>query len=212
VGTQNMSITPPSLGSDYIWWYTLADGGDGRIAVEAAGGKKINCGYPIGGWPDERYCNLDAAAGLYITPEQGLLLYAAEHDNDGPGGSVKFAEFRSAVARPVGEIGRAWVELYDDVDFSDRSLRIDYVDRHRKPYDDLGAVERFNDKTSAVRWAIPPGWRVRLYDDASPCGGRFVELSGTGEEADLRKEGFSDAVSCVQWVREGDGFNVFSTP
>jgi len=38
-------------------------------------------------------CNLDAAGGSYITPSGKLIVYATEHDNDGPGGSIKMKEF-----------------------------------------------------------------------------------------------------------------------
>lgn len=42
---------------------------------------------------EEAQCNLDAAAGVYVTPSGALHVYAVEHDNDGPGGSIKMKEF-----------------------------------------------------------------------------------------------------------------------
>lgn len=38
-------------------------------------------------------CNLDAGAGVYVGPGGSLNVYATEHDNDGPAGSVKMREF-----------------------------------------------------------------------------------------------------------------------
>lgn len=38
-------------------------------------------------------CSLDAAGGAYITPSGKLIVYATEHDNDGPGASIKMKEF-----------------------------------------------------------------------------------------------------------------------
>jgi len=60
-----------------------------------------------------------------VTPSGGLLLYGTEHDNDGPGGSVKAEEFRPAPHRSsCTDINDAWVELYDDTGFDgDRSQR-----------------------------------------------------------------------------------------
>ncbi|MFO0736140.1 MAG: hypothetical protein U0270_09680 [Labilithrix sp.] len=42
---------------------------------------------------EDAQCNLDAAAGAYVTPSGALHVYAVEHDNDGPGGSIKMKEF-----------------------------------------------------------------------------------------------------------------------
>jgi hypothetical protein len=42
---------------------------------------------------EDAQCNLDAAAGAYVTPSGELHMYAAEHDNDGPEGSIKMKEF-----------------------------------------------------------------------------------------------------------------------
>ncbi len=41
-----------------------------------------------------RICNFDAAAGFYVSPGGELILYAAEHENGGPAGTVRVGEFR----------------------------------------------------------------------------------------------------------------------
>lgn len=38
-------------------------------------------------------CNFDAAAGIYVDPNGELAIYSTEHDDDGPGDTVKFMEF-----------------------------------------------------------------------------------------------------------------------
>lgn len=38
-------------------------------------------------------CNFDAGAGVYVGPGGSLNVYATEHDNDGPNGSVKMREY-----------------------------------------------------------------------------------------------------------------------
>ncbi len=42
----------------------------------------------------DKLANLAAASGFYVSPSGELILYATEHDNDGPGGTVKMGEWR----------------------------------------------------------------------------------------------------------------------
>ena len=42
----------------------------------------------------DRLANYAAASTFYVSPSQELLLYATEHDNDGPSGTVKAGEWR----------------------------------------------------------------------------------------------------------------------
>jgi hypothetical protein len=42
----------------------------------------------------EQLVNFAAASGFYVSPSGELLFYATEHDNDGPDGTVKAAEYR----------------------------------------------------------------------------------------------------------------------
>ena len=42
----------------------------------------------------DRLANFAAASTFYVSPSQELLLYATEHDNDGPSGTVKMGEWR----------------------------------------------------------------------------------------------------------------------
>lgn len=160
--------------------------------------------------PGGQQCNLDAAGGAYVTPTGRLLLYGTEHDNDGPAGSVKAQEFRGAPHRTsCRRSADAWVELYDDAGFDgDRSVMIDYADRRLRSYTNYDLVEGFEDKASAARWCLPAGWRYRLYEDKKGCGGKTVDLRGTGTPASDRKFGdgagpvrrFNDEVSCSRWI------------
>ena len=94
-----------------------------------------------------RLCHMAAASGYHATPNGDLLLYATEHDNDGPQKTVRMAEFSSrdgydqdgayrpvavpgdyeaSAGRPVtldgtgshGAIAQARVELFDGRDFT----------------------------------------------------------------------------------------------
>lgn len=42
----------------------------------------------------DKVANLAAASGFHVSPSGELILYATEHDNDGPGGTVKMGEWR----------------------------------------------------------------------------------------------------------------------
>ena len=167
--------------------------------------RHLYCGFPGGA-----QCNLDAAGGVYVTPSGGLMLYGTEHDNDGPGGSVKAEEFRPAPHRSsCTSILDSWVELYDDTGFDgDRGVMIDYLDRGLRDYENYDRVEGFEDKSSAARWCLPSGARYRLFRHKSGCRGRSVDLIGTGFPARDPKFGdgsgavrrFNDEVSCSRWI------------
>jgi hypothetical protein len=94
-----------------------------------------------------RLANFAAGSGFYISPTGELILYATEHDNDGPADTVKVGEWRhidvvregsptllpqallnvpfevdeggSSDLRGRGEhpITKPWIELFEDVDF-----------------------------------------------------------------------------------------------
>ena len=67
--------------------------------------------------------------------------------------------------------------------------------------DRFADVDNFNDKTSAVRYCIPPGYRVRLYKDSNYSGGT-KDLIGTGGpvSVNLNDWGFGDKTSAAQWL------------
>ena len=141
-----------------------------------------------------RQCNLNAAAGAYVDPHGNIIIYATEHDNDGPHGSVKMMEFRSRTHKynpPVSnDHNKSWVEIYDDKNYKDRSIMIDYRDRHRRHYKDFDNVEYgFGDKASSVYWNITPGYEGIMYEDHSYSGDE-CKLSGLGEYNDLGDDSY----------------------
>ncbi len=147
-------------------------------------------------WGDyPQQCNLNAAAGAYVDPHGHIIIYATEHDNDGPEESVKMMEFRSVLPKynpPVDCIEKSWVEIYDDDDDKhiankDRSLMIDYRDRNLRYYQDFDLVDGFGDKASSVRWNVHSGIVGVMYEDHS-YGGDTCGLLGQGQYKDLSKE------------------------
>jgi hypothetical protein len=181
--------------------------GASDVAITKIGKRTLDC--VRGG----RQCNLDAGGGVYVDPEGKLILYAVEHDNDGPSptgdpsdGSVKLMEFHAPFPSDAcaGDLGHAFVELYEHHDFTGRSIILDHVDRDLEDTERLGTVDGFEDRASSVRWCMPPGVRLRLYQHKAPCGGRSHDLTGRGE-LDLETVGLGDQASCARWLSDPAG-------
>ncbi len=79
---------------------------------------------------------------------------------------------------------RPWVELYDDDNFWDRSIVVDYDDRNLLELDNFNNLDGFNDKTTSVRWRAPVGLDIELYDDDN-YGDRYIRLKGTGRTEEI---------------------------
>lgn len=211
IGTHKDSVR----NTDWADLYRLDTAGDAVPRITKIAKRHLYCAIPSVVLPANRVfggrqCDLDAAGGAYVSRRGRLLLYATEHDNDGPGGTIKAMEFRGAPHRTTcaNDI-HAWVELYDDSGFDgDRSLMIDFVDHTRRDYDNYDRAEGFEDKASAAMWCLPRGWRYRLYEHKGGCRGRTVDLIGTGRpERDpdfgdrrgaVRR--FGDKTSCSRWI------------
>lgn len=98
----------------------------------------------------------------------------------------------------LNDIQQAWVELYDDKGFKDRSLRVEYP----REIPDLSKVKGFNDKTSSVKWQIPVGWQCVIFDDSNFKDSSFP-LIGSGQvEANADLGSFSDKTSSLRWERK----------
>ena len=206
-GTHMNTSVVVGIGEDWLDLFRVTDT-NGQIGLTKVAKRHLYCGYPSPnyGTAATTQCNMDAAAGVFVDATGQLLVYASEHDNSGPGNSVKMMEFRSifpvSQQKCLTDINYAWAELYDDSDFSDRGLMIDYADYALRAYNNLKNVEGFGDKTSAARWCIPAGWRVRLYDDDG-FRDRYKEFTGTGEQ-NLNAVGFNDKTSSVRFVYVGN--------
>ncbi|WP_256105432.1 hypothetical protein [Streptomyces sp. ODS05-4] len=154
---------------------------------------------------DERQCDFAAGGGAYVSAAGELFFYATEHDDDGPGGTVKLAEFRTNRSHPRTcgtDQNSAWVELYEHSGFGGRSVIIDFADRNAEDYGFYPATEAFNDKASSARWCLPPGTTHQLFADGRFAGSSTV-LSGIGEDADLAASpglrGWGDKISSSRY-------------
>lgn len=205
VGTHENTAT--QTGRDFADTFRLTNAAGDDVAIEKVAANHLVCGNR-----GVNHCNLDAAGGVYVDPGGQLYVYGTEHDNDGPLAgvfpcsgppcSVKFEEFRPVPHSTCSTVGDAWVELYDDNTFGDRSLMIDYADRFLEDYRNYDHAEGFEDKASSVRWCLPPGVTYRLWEDKEPCRGDHVDLVGDGAFhaiSNLDDVGFGDAASCSEW-------------
>ncbi len=105
---------------------------------------------------------------------------------------------------PTGAQGKSsispWVELFDDVNFRDRSIKVNYRDRALYELSNFNNLDGFNDKTSSVRWRLPVGMSVELYDDDNFRDTRKV-LVGNGNIQQISNlGGFGDKVSSMRFV------------
>ncbi|HKZ54548.1 MAG TPA: hypothetical protein VJ123_03635 [Anaerolineales bacterium] len=94
VGTVGHNPGIPFDDEDWAYLYQASLDG-GQIVVEYVDRKRMYCS---DGFLTTQYCNFNAGAGIYVTGDGKLALYAVEHNNDGPNGSIKMEQFWPAPA------------------------------------------------------------------------------------------------------------------
>ncbi|HET6564943.1 MAG TPA: hypothetical protein VFG52_05975, partial [Xanthomonadales bacterium] len=114
----------------------------------------------------------------------------------------------------------AFIELYDDTGWMDRSIVVDYQDRALLELDNFNNLDGFNDKASSIRWRLPLGVSALLREDDGYAGDNFPLLAnGTLQTiTNLGSVGFGDKTSSLQilgsptggdavvdWDLDGDG-------
>lgn len=105
---------------------------------------------------------------------------------------------------PITNPSDGWVKLYDDKSFKDRVLTIEVGDdaANLNNVTSDNGKHGFGDKTSSVRYKIPVGWKLVLFDDHDYKDSTY-ELRGTGYLVEVPDLGsFSDKTSSYRWERE----------
>lgn len=94
------------------------------------------------------------------------------------------------------------VRLWDDAGYTDRILTVRcYQDVPDMNYINSDSGKKgFNDKTSSVKYNIPEGWEVILYEN-DHYRKRPYPLKGKGEIPDLGY--FNDKTSSLKWKKIG---------
>ena len=158
---------------DFIDLYKISGQGDnfepGEITIEDHFTNKVIAPYPSSG--GDTLLSLAAASGFYVSPSGELIMYGAEHDNDGPNGSVKAGEWRhvdvvrpgSPTLRPGAEFGgpfevnegsslsltgtgrppatKAFIQLFFNRNYAPGYMTVDWSDRNRDDFANLFAFE-----------------------------------------------------------------------
>jgi hypothetical protein len=150
---------------------------------------------------DPRTGNAAASGGYYVSPSGQLILYTTEHDNKGPGDSVRCGELRSfnvstADAGYRDPSSDSWIELYnDDTGWNDgspdKSFMLDKIDYSLENWRDLDDEDGWGDEPDSLRYRLPVGHQVLLFEDQN-FNGAFLRLFGTGNiESISRLDDFS---------------------
>ena len=168
IGTRNSNAIPGPVGDDMIDAYRVSwDGTNFSLGcaaqrhVVAAGSSDDSLVF------ETKTSDFAAGGGVYVSPTGEIIVYGSEHDNDGPGGTVKMGEYRKIdmvrpdsptydptvkVAGPYtvpegssvavnGEAApprtKPWVQLFADPDYEDRYVVIDYDDWANDDFDNF---------------------------------------------------------------------------
>ena len=119
---------------------------------------------------DPNMGDLDAASGVYVSPTGQLIIYTADHDNEGPSwirNSLEMGEFRSVMVSHTGTCGPQW--------------------RGGDPNLHLGGPYKINEgenlQVNGTLWFIEP-W-VQLFEDQlwlwqNPISGALVPTNEGG--------------------------------
>jgi hypothetical protein len=175
LATRNSNGLPGIFGEDWVDLYSVSWDGT-TFGLGCAAQRHVDTHAASDGALvfETKIADFGAAAGTYVSPTGELIIYGAEHDNDGPSGTVKAAEFRlrdhayfgSPTYDPTVEAGgpysvpegssstlvavaspprnKAWTQLYADEDFS-RSDRYLVVDYPDWTLDNIDDFENLDD-------------------------------------------------------------------
>ena len=96
VGTRNDNGLPGIFGADYVDLYSVSWDGQ-HFSLGCAAQRHVDTFAASDGALlfHTKIADFGAAGGTYVTPTGELIVYGAEHDNDGPSGTVKAGEWRT---------------------------------------------------------------------------------------------------------------------
>ncbi len=110
---------------------------------------------------------------------------------------------RPAGARPTMPLPVGTIEMYNDRDFKGTLTTLGPVGS--MPQATFHPVAQANDQMTSLRWNLPPGTIVVLYEDVGGMG-RQLALWGSGEFASVIPQNFNDIVSTWAWYDVSMGY------
>jgi hypothetical protein len=120
--------------------------------------------------------------------------------------------FNGWAARPIGAdeltatVPLSTLQMYQDAGFKDDMRAIDAVTSHA-PGTAAKLDEPINDSLTSLRWNLPPGVVVVMYEDATGKGEQLA-LWGSGEVRTLSRYDFNDKASSWAWYYAGGAKDV----
>lgn len=156
---------------------------------------------------DPRTGNAAASGGYHVTPSGQLILYTTEHENNGPGNSIRAGELRSINVSTIDgrdPSGDTWIEFYNDDEgwddsSPDKSMMFDKVDYGHENWLDLDKEDGWGDEPDSLRFRAPVGHRILLFKDQD-LDGSMLTLIGNGQVQSIDKlddYGFGDSIHSV---------------
>lgn len=152
--------------------------------------------------------NFVAGGAAYVSQAGTLLLYAAPHgpgadplDTRGVSDAIQsFAELRPSFLNALATTGpgAAYLRLYDDTNFRDRSIVLDSQDFGRQTWNNVGFINDFNDRASSLVVCAPAGVSVDLFQD-SQFRNLISSLPGFGFFGSLSSLSPNDAITSVNF-------------
>ena len=194
----------PEAGDDYADLYRVDPKPDPQVGYKLVrrSTKHFYCSYD----GVDRICNFTAATNAYVSPSGQLILYSAPHDDVDAADPdfVRMGEFRNSNLNDMGTCSNypwgPWAELYDDINFEDRSIVFDWEDRTLDDFNNFNLLDNFNDKASSAKWCAPVGCTITMYQDENYGGTAYVLPPSNGNIMIMANlGGWSDEVSSIQF-------------
>jgi hypothetical protein len=181
------------------------------------------------GPPDDRTVNMGEWRSVRVVRDESPTLDPTAQ----PGGPYVVPEGGAVELHGRGDpaVSKAWMELFADPDFDDRSHMVDYSDWALESNDDFDQLDgetsdpdNFSDDTSSVRWFAPVGCTLRLNDDDFGDddfpGDNVLTLPGRGHVVEfpdlesIANDAFDDdmdsSITSVQFLPDCDAY--YSAP
>jgi len=191
---------PAGGGADFVDLYKIDIPIEGGMVIVTKVAKRHM--FP-GDNADDRQGDLQAGAGVFISRNNKLYVYASEHGTTGPGGTVEMIEFGPQI--PLDEVTfarQSWAELYEHDNFKGRSIILDLADENSRNYANFDRIEKYDNVASSILYCLAKGVELKLYQHDNQKG-KVLTLVGTGKVegiTNLDDYGKDNWASSAQWI------------
>ncbi len=151
---------------------------------------------------DQRFCDFDHAAGIYVLPDGALTLYAAWGDDASGDGRrwQRFVEFpprnRNRGCRRPEDSFATLLDASGPPEKVTDFVVLDLIDQGRNDRD-LDRNEDMDDRVSSASYCVQKDYRLRLHD-----GTAHHDLTGDGRFHHRTLRGFGNRADAVTWLHQ----------